>query len=226
MCEILRNSRLILLESPHAAGTCARLGNLLALSLGHLVPLRSQYRRSDIAESPENPAIELAELRRVFGTRAQAPGRCAAIGPDPLTAIREQRLRMAAVGGPPPITTSTGGALSPLEAAMSGGNSFKFVLLPPQSDTPATGGTSGGNRAESRVIVAEDADTAAREIAGAWARGIQISCIRSHLYPAITLTQRRCTQPDRHGPVYGMSRNDVNETSWLGRLQSTVLSSR
>src|SRR6516165_2721137 len=51
---------------------------------------------------------------------------------------------------------------------MSGANSFKFVLLPPQSDT-----TRGWAKRlaeivpEARRIVAEDADTAAREIVDA-----------------------------------------------------------
>jgi phosphoglycerate dehydrogenase-like enzyme len=51
---------------------------------------------------------------------------------------------------------------------MSGPNSFKFVLLPPQSETTR----DWANRLaeivpEARVIVAEDADTAAREVVDA-----------------------------------------------------------
>ena len=51
---------------------------------------------------------------------------------------------------------------------MSGPNSFKFVLLPPQSETTR----DWANRLaeivpEARVIVAEDAATAAREVVDA-----------------------------------------------------------
>ena len=51
---------------------------------------------------------------------------------------------------------------------MSGANSFKFVLLPPQSDTTRDWAKRLGEIVpEARVIVAEDADTAAREIVDA-----------------------------------------------------------
>ena len=52
---------------------------------------------------------------------------------------------------------------------MSGANSFKFVLLPPQSDTTRDWAKRLAEISvpEARVIVAEDADTAAREIVDA-----------------------------------------------------------
>ena len=51
---------------------------------------------------------------------------------------------------------------------MSGANSFKFVLLPPQSDTTRDWAKRLAETVpEARVIVAEDADTAAREIVDA-----------------------------------------------------------
>src|SRR5215470_18971016 len=51
---------------------------------------------------------------------------------------------------------------------MSGANSFKFVLLPPQSDiTRDWGKRLAETVPEARVIVAEDAETAAREIVDA-----------------------------------------------------------
>jgi phosphoglycerate dehydrogenase-like enzyme len=51
---------------------------------------------------------------------------------------------------------------------MSGANSFKFVLLPPQSDTTRDWAKRLAEMVpEARVIVAEDADTAAREIVDA-----------------------------------------------------------
>jgi phosphoglycerate dehydrogenase-like enzyme len=51
---------------------------------------------------------------------------------------------------------------------MSGANSFKFVLLPPQSDTTRDWAKRLAEIVpEARVIVAEDADTAAREITDA-----------------------------------------------------------
>ena len=51
---------------------------------------------------------------------------------------------------------------------MSGANSFKFVLLPPQSDTTRDWAKRLAEIVpEARVIVAEDADTAAREIVDA-----------------------------------------------------------
>ena len=51
---------------------------------------------------------------------------------------------------------------------MSGANSFKFVLLPPQSDTTRDWAKRLAEIVpEARVILAEDADTAAREIVDA-----------------------------------------------------------
>ena len=51
---------------------------------------------------------------------------------------------------------------------MSGANSFKFVMLPPQTDTTRHWGKRLAERVpETRVIVAEDADAAAREIVDA-----------------------------------------------------------
>jgi phosphoglycerate dehydrogenase-like enzyme len=51
---------------------------------------------------------------------------------------------------------------------MSGANSFKFVMLPPQSDTTRDWAKRlAAAVPEARVIVAEDADTAAREIVDA-----------------------------------------------------------
>ena len=51
---------------------------------------------------------------------------------------------------------------------MPGANSFKFVLLPPQSDTTRDWAKRLAEIVpEVRVIVAEDADTAAREIVDA-----------------------------------------------------------
>jgi hypothetical protein len=51
---------------------------------------------------------------------------------------------------------------------MSGANSFKFVLLPPQSDTTRDWAKRLAEIVpEARVIVAEDAETAAREIVDA-----------------------------------------------------------
>ena len=51
---------------------------------------------------------------------------------------------------------------------MSGANSFKFVLLPPQSETTRDWAKRLAEIVpEARVIVAEDADTAAREIVDA-----------------------------------------------------------
>src|SRR6202162_1952708 len=51
---------------------------------------------------------------------------------------------------------------------MSGANSFKFVLLPPQSDTTRDWAKRLAEIVpEARVVVAEDADTAAREIVDA-----------------------------------------------------------
>jgi phosphoglycerate dehydrogenase-like enzyme len=51
---------------------------------------------------------------------------------------------------------------------MSGANSFKFVLLPPQSNTTREWAKRLGEIVpEARVIVAEDSDTAAREIVDA-----------------------------------------------------------
>jgi phosphoglycerate dehydrogenase-like enzyme len=51
---------------------------------------------------------------------------------------------------------------------MSGANSFKFVLLPPQSDTTRDWAKRLAEIVpEAHVIVAEDADTAAREIVDA-----------------------------------------------------------
>ena len=51
---------------------------------------------------------------------------------------------------------------------MSGANSFKFVMLPPQSDTTrAWGRRLAESVPEARVVIAEDAATAAREIADA-----------------------------------------------------------
>ena len=48
---------------------------------------------------------------------------------------------------------------------MSGANSFKFILLPPQSETTRDWAKRLAEIVpEARVIVAEDADTAAREI--------------------------------------------------------------
>jgi phosphoglycerate dehydrogenase-like enzyme len=54
------------------------------------------------------------------------------------------------------------------EAAMSGPHSFKFVLLPPQSKTTRDWAKRLAEIVpEARVVVAEDADTAAREIVDA-----------------------------------------------------------
>ena len=51
---------------------------------------------------------------------------------------------------------------------MSGANSFKFILLPPQSETTRDWAKRLAEMVpEARVIVAEDADTAAREIVDA-----------------------------------------------------------
>jgi phosphoglycerate dehydrogenase-like enzyme len=51
---------------------------------------------------------------------------------------------------------------------MAGSNSFKFVMLPPQTDTTrAWAQRLAAEVPEARVVVAEDADTAAREIADA-----------------------------------------------------------
>jgi phosphoglycerate dehydrogenase-like enzyme len=51
---------------------------------------------------------------------------------------------------------------------MSGANSFKFVLLPPQSDTTRDWAKRLAEKVpEARVIVAENADTAKREIVDA-----------------------------------------------------------
>jgi len=51
---------------------------------------------------------------------------------------------------------------------MSGANSFKFVLLPPQSDTTRDWAKRLADMVpETRVVVAEDAATAAREIVDA-----------------------------------------------------------
>ena len=51
---------------------------------------------------------------------------------------------------------------------MSGTNSFKFVMLPPQSETTrAWGKKLAASVPEARVVIAEDADTAAREIVDA-----------------------------------------------------------
>ena len=51
---------------------------------------------------------------------------------------------------------------------MSGTNSFKFVMLPPQSDTTrAWGKRLAESVPEARVVVAEDAETARREIVDA-----------------------------------------------------------
>jgi phosphoglycerate dehydrogenase-like enzyme len=51
---------------------------------------------------------------------------------------------------------------------MSGANSFKFVMLPPQSDTTRDWGRRlAAEVPEARVVVAEDAATAAREIVDA-----------------------------------------------------------
>lgn len=51
---------------------------------------------------------------------------------------------------------------------MSGANSFKFVMLPPQSETTrAWGRRLAESVPEARVVIAEDADTAAREIVDA-----------------------------------------------------------
>ena len=51
---------------------------------------------------------------------------------------------------------------------MSGANSFKFILLPPQSETTRDWAKRLAEIVpEARVIVAEDADTAAREIVDA-----------------------------------------------------------
>ena len=51
---------------------------------------------------------------------------------------------------------------------MSGANSFKFVMLPPQSETTrAWGRQLAASVPEARVVVAEDAETAAREIVDA-----------------------------------------------------------
>ena len=51
---------------------------------------------------------------------------------------------------------------------MSGSNSFKFVLLPPQSDTTRDWAKRLAEIVpEARAIVAEDADTASREIVDA-----------------------------------------------------------
>jgi phosphoglycerate dehydrogenase-like enzyme len=51
---------------------------------------------------------------------------------------------------------------------MSGANSFKFVMLPPQSDTTRAWGRRLAERVpEARVVIAEDAATAEREIVDA-----------------------------------------------------------
>jgi phosphoglycerate dehydrogenase-like enzyme len=51
---------------------------------------------------------------------------------------------------------------------MSGANSFKFVMLPPQSDSTRDWGRRlAATVPEARVVVAEDTDTAAREIVDA-----------------------------------------------------------
>ena len=51
---------------------------------------------------------------------------------------------------------------------MPGANSFKFVMLPPQSDTTrAWGKKLAQSVPEARVVIAEDAETAAREIVDA-----------------------------------------------------------
>ena len=51
---------------------------------------------------------------------------------------------------------------------MAGANSFKFVMLPPQSDTTRDWGKRLAEAVpEARVIIAQDADTAAREIVDA-----------------------------------------------------------
>ena len=51
---------------------------------------------------------------------------------------------------------------------MSGSNSFKFVMLPPQSSTTRDWAKRLADMVpETRVVVAEDADTAAREIVDA-----------------------------------------------------------
>ncbi len=51
---------------------------------------------------------------------------------------------------------------------MATSNSFKFVMLPPQSDTTrAWAARLAASVPEARVVIAEDAGTAAREIADA-----------------------------------------------------------
>ncbi len=51
---------------------------------------------------------------------------------------------------------------------MSGSNSFKFVMLPPQSSTTRDWAKRLADMVpKTRVVVAEDADTAAREIVDA-----------------------------------------------------------
>lgn len=51
---------------------------------------------------------------------------------------------------------------------MSGANSFKFVMLPPQTDTTRDWGKRLAEAVpEARVVVAEDAATAQREIVDA-----------------------------------------------------------
>ena len=51
---------------------------------------------------------------------------------------------------------------------MPGANSFKFVMLPPQSDTTrAWGKKLAQSVPEARVVIAEDAETAAREVVDA-----------------------------------------------------------
>jgi phosphoglycerate dehydrogenase-like enzyme len=96
-------------------------------------------------------------------------------GPDRGTAV----LTLARLSGPPARAerrVRRGNSTRPRrrcvplqeEASMSGSNSFKFVMLPPQSSTTRDWAKRLADMVpETRVVVAEDADTAAREIVDA-----------------------------------------------------------
>ena len=77
---------------------------------------------------------------------------------------------------------------------MSVANSFKFVLLPPQSDiTRDWGKRLAETVPEARVIVAEDADIAAREI-------VDAEAAFGWLGNGLCQTQRNCGGYRRHRP--------------------------
>src|SRR5690348_11435981 len=135
---------------PIASRSRKRVVAVVALARG-LAGGQAQQCIRHLAPNGRLPAA-LVQPYRILDRQLSVPDRelLSAAGDGPIHRSRSR--------GPPRFEETT----------MPGANSFKFVLLPPQSDTTRDWAKRLAEIVpEARVIVAEDADTAAREIVDA-----------------------------------------------------------